>query len=185
MARDLTAGMVTEVASTTVRPIVLVKLEFDSGAVRVWNGIGDLSWNAQTWTGVGDLGGVSPVEEAGDLKASGVRFQLSGIPAALISTALSEDYQDRPARMWLGMLDENLNIVADPYPIFRGRMDVMDIQEGGETATIGVTAENVLASLERARETRYTAEDQKLEFPGDKGLDFVPSLQEAVITWGN
>jgi hypothetical protein len=113
MARDLTAGMVTEVASTTVRPIVLVKLEFDSGAVRVWNGIGDLSWNAQTWTGVGDLGGVSPVEEAGDLKASGVRFQLSGIPAALISTALSEDYQDRPARMWLGMLDENLNIVAD------------------------------------------------------------------------
>lgn len=183
MARDLTAGVVTEVTGDTVRPILFVQLEFDSGDVTVWNGIGDINWNGNVWNGVGDLGGVSAVEEVGDLKASGVRFTLSGIPAAMISTTLSEDYQDRPARMWLGFLDANHAVIADPYPLFRGRMDVMDIEEGGETATIGVTAENVLARLERARETRYTAEDQKTTYAGDKGLEFVTSLQEKEIVW--
>ena len=34
------------------------------------------------------------------------------------------------------------------------------------------------------RVRRYTLEDQKLNFPNDKGLEFIPSLQNKDITWG-
>jgi hypothetical protein len=63
-------------------------------------------------------------------------------------------------------------------------MDVMTIDETGETCSITLTAENRLIDLERPRVRRYTSEDQKSLHPNDKGFDFVNSLQEAEIKWG-
>ena len=73
---------------------------------------------------------------------------------------------------------------VDSYQIFSGRMDVMTIDETGETCSITLTAENRLIDLERPRVRRYTSEDQKSLHPNDKGFDFVNSLQEAEIKWG-
>ena len=63
-------------------------------------------------------------------------------------------------------------------------MDVMSIQESGEQATINITGESRLIDLEIARERRYTSEDQKIDFPDDKGLEFVADLQDKQIIWG-
>jgi len=41
-----------------------------------------------------------------------------------------------------------------------------------------------LIDLERARVRRYTPEDQKINFPNDKGLDFVSDLTDKVVQWG-
>ena len=41
-----------------------------------------------------------------------------------------------------------------------------------------------LIALERPKQRRYTAEDQKDEFAGDTGLDQVVALQDAEIVWG-
>ena len=62
-------------------------------------------------------------------------------------------------------------------------MDVMTLQESGETCTIALTAESRLIDLERPRVRRYTAEDQKLIDSDDSGLDFINSLQEATFEW--
>ena len=64
-------------------------------------------------------------------------------------------------------------------------MDVMTIDDNGETANISLTAESRLIDLERARERRYTSDDQKVRHPNDTGLDFVASLQEKEIAWGS
>ena len=75
-------------------------------------------------------------------------------------------------------------LIADPFLAFAGRFDVPDILEAGERATITAKYESRLIDLDRVRARRYTSEDQQLDYPGDKGFDYVPSLQDAVITWG-
>lgn len=67
MARDLTAGMISAVQAETVRPILLAKIATTGGDVRVWTGIGDLTFAAEIYTGTGTLGGVSDVQESSDL----------------------------------------------------------------------------------------------------------------------
>ncbi len=184
MTRSLTGAMVTELTSSDLSPVFFTKFEFDSGDLRFWSGIGDKTYNSEIYTGSGDILSITPADETQQLKATNANFTLSGIPSSLISTALSEDYQGRFVNLWFAILDSNGDIVADPFLQFKGRMDVMAIQDGGDTATITVSAESILVDLERPRVKRYTAEDQKLDNATDLFFDFVPGLAEKEITLG-
>lgn len=158
-----------------------IELFFDSGTVRLWNGIGDLTFNANTYSGTGQLLNVSSIEESAEIGAKGVSLSLSGVSSTILSYALTENYQYRDIAIHVGTIDSG---TVDSYQIFSGRMDVMTIEEQGETCSINLTAENRLIDLERPRVRRYTSEDQKSLYPGDKGFDFVNSLQETEIQWG-
>jgi len=35
-----------------------------------------------------------------------------------------------------------------------------------------------------AVDRRYTNEDQQLDYPGDRGMEFVSSIQDVTIYWG-
>ena len=181
MARDLTAGVVTEITGELVQPILLVHLEFDSGDLSLWTGIGDLVWNGITFTGAGDFGSISEISETEGIKANGLELTLSGIPSSIIAIALTQEYQDRPATLWCAFLDTANNIVSDPYQQFKGKMDVMAWEDNGETANISLSVESVLIDLERPKERRYTDEDQQSEYSGDRGFEFVAGLQEKEI----
>ena len=63
-------------------------------------------------------------------------------------------------------------------------MDVMTIEDAGETASISLSAESRLIDLERARVRRFTDNDQQNQFSGDTSLRFVASLQDKEIAWG-
>jgi len=47
MSRNLSAGMITEVTASQLKPAILVKAEFDSGDVLLWSGVGQITYNAQ------------------------------------------------------------------------------------------------------------------------------------------
>lgn len=184
MARDLTTALKNELTAPVLSPVIFYEGEFASGFVRLWSGYGDLLWNGQTWQGVGHLAGISPIQEDGQISAKGITVSLSGIPQSLIAVALSEARQGKPGKIWLGAMDSAGAVVVDPYLSFSGRLDVPEIDEGADTATITITYESRLIDLERPRERRYTANDQALDYPGDKGFDYIPSLQDKQIVWG-
>ena len=184
MARSLTAGMVTEVTGEKLEPILLVKLAFDSGDLNLHTGVGDLVFSGDTYTGLGDLISFSAIEETDSLQAVGLTGALSGVPSALVSIALAEDYMGRALTVWFGALDSSGDLIADPELVFAGLLDSMLIEDAGETATIAIQAENRLVRLEEARRRRYTAEDQAIDYPADKGLDFVTKLNDGrEIVW--
>lgn len=184
MSRGLTSGVVTEVESEQLSPILLLKAEFDGGDLRLWSGVGDIVYNSETYTGAGNLLGISNISETTDIEARGAVFALTGIDSSIISTALSENYQGRPISCWMGFLGNSPAIVADPVLLFKGRMDVLQIDESGAAATLSMQVENKLIDLKRSKVRRYTSEDQKQEYPSDLGLDFVPSLQDMELIWG-
>jgi hypothetical protein len=184
MSRDLTTDMLSAVTAVAVVPILLLELAFDGGTVRFWTGYGALTWGGNVFTGAGNLINVAAIKEVADNSAQGTSFTLNGIPSAALSLALGESYQGRTARLWLGALDGSGSLIADPYQIFGGRMDVMTVSDGGDTGTISLTAENRLIDLARSRERRYTPEDLAIEFPADNSLRYVAALVNAQIVWG-
>lgn len=183
MARDLTASVITQLQAASVEVGILFEGEFASGWVRLWSGIGTLSWDSKTWTGTGNLLGISGIDETAEVRASGMTVSLSGVPSDLLSAALGDARSGRIGRVYLAFFSGG-SIVADPILQFEGRLDVPAIEDGPETATISISYESELIDLERARERRYTPEDQQIDFPGDLGFDYVASLQDAQITWG-
>ena len=182
--RDLTTAFLNALSAEYIRPIVLYQGEFASGTVRLWSGIGDLPWNGHTWLGAGQLAGISAIEESTDVRANSVRLSLSGIPASTIALVLGDVQQGRPGILWFGLLDDNDQVIADPYLTYEGRLDVPEIDEDGETALVSIVYENALVDLERPREFRYTDEAQKAFYPDDRGFEYVESLQDWNGVWG-
>lgn len=184
MARDLTAGMLSAIAAGTVRPVLFYQGAFSGGTVRLWTGLGTVSWNGQSWVGAGSLLGMSSIQETTEVRATGLSVSLSGVSTSLISLALTQARQGAAGSVWLGFLDAAGAVIADPTLAFQGRLDVPEIIDSGDTCSITISYESRLIDLERARERRYTSEDQRIDYPNDRGFDFVPGLQDATNVWG-
>jgi hypothetical protein len=180
--RAIPAGTDAALLSKKLAPIGLVQLGFGSGTVRLWTGFGNMSWGGFTWSGTGTLGQIGPMEETVESRAATVQLQLSGIPPDVLKIALAEDWQGRDARIYYGVLDDNRQWVGDPFQIRRGLMDLMTLTEGKE-ASIALAIESRDIDLGRAKIRRYTAEDQRAEYPGDKGCDAVALLQSWNGIW--
>ena len=184
MTRAMTSGMTNAVVSAAVMPILLVEALFDSGATRMWSGYGTLTWGGYEWLGAGHLLSISEMTETQELRATGATIGLSGIPSDLLALALAEPYQGRLVKIYIGAMDSAGAVIADPYQIFAGRCDTVEISEGSDTSTITVSVESRLIDLERARARRYEHIDQQIDYPDDKGLEYVSSIQDMEITWG-
>lgn len=184
MARTLPEALATELGASELKPFYAIELAFDSGTVRFWTGYGDITANGEEWTGSGTVLGISNSNESTDLSANGINMTFNGLDSSFVSIALLENYRGRLMKCYLGCLDSTNQPVSDLYQLFAGRMDVMSISEDGNTATINISAENVLIDLERPRIRKYTDEEQRKRYPGDNSLELVATLQDKQISWG-
>ena len=174
--RDISTTLSDKFLGKEVDLFVAVELMFDSGALRIWSGIGDKSIGGQTYTGTGSLLSVGGIEESDGLSAPGASISLSGVDSSLVSLAIQEPYQNRDCRILLGSGD-------DFFEIFSGFMDVMTIEDNGETCIINLTVESRLIILDRKVPLRYTQETQNSLYPGDTFFSTVASLQDKKVDW--
>ena len=179
-----TSSFTQELQAQASQPGLAVVLNLDSGIIRLWSGIGDLVYAGDTYTGVGNLLSVRLAEESKEIAAKGVNVALNGINSTLIAKALDENYRGRTMAIYLFFMDDN-QVVLYPYAVFVGYINIMNIQDDGETSIISVDAESKLIDLQRPRERRYTGEYQKIDYPNDKGLDAVTWIQNQKIKWGS
>ena len=183
MARTIGSSFSTQLSSTQTRPFYAVEFLYTQ-PLRVWTGYGDFTVEGQIYTGLGNLISISSVQETAETKASGVKIVASGINTDVLSTALNQTQQGVIVNVYFGVLTTTSNalaVVDDPYEIFSGFVDSVNINESGDTSTISFDIESKLISLERPLDFRYTDQDQKHFFPNDKGLEFVDDLQDKSI----
>jgi hypothetical protein len=181
---DVTSEFAAAIDSGIIRPALLVEASFTSGPLYLWTGRGNLSAVGHTFTGIGTLGSVSMIEEGSSVEARGVVLTMSGIDPTLLGDVLNEFQVGLPATVWLALFDEENAIIPDPVVSFAGRMDQPTLEVGGETATIAINCESRLLDMNVSVERRYTDEDQQRDHPGDRGFEFVNSIQEVTIYWG-
>jgi hypothetical protein len=183
MTRGLSAGNLSAIAQSHIRPIVFVKLEFDGGTEYVHNAVGTFTWGSQTWTGIGAVGQISALEEGLDLSPFGVTMQLNALNPDLMAIATGEEVFNRRVTIYIGYLDENGALVADPQERWSGYMDHVSIRLGGEDG-IMLQCENDFRFFDRANGSLFTDEDQQRRYPGDVFFEFLDQMIDAQITWG-
>ena len=188
MARDITSAFNTAIKSTNVRPIFAVELEISDGTLRLWGGYGSLTMTAggssKTFTGTGDLLGFTPIQETSTLQMSGVTVSLTGIKSSIISSILSAQYTNRNGTIYMGLFDSSKSVIADVYTLFKGKMDVANIQEQADTSIVTLNIESRLVQFDLPLNRLYTLEDQQVDFANDLGFEFIPDLQDKEIIWG-
>lgn len=204
MSRDLSSGVLGLIEDDVVYPFFAVELLFDTDALYLWTGLGDLIYNGQTYTGTGTLLNISDVEETVEIAARGATLTLSGIPSEVLALALTEPYQGRQCKIYFGLFNKGTLLKEDGAyilledgsrialelqelgltEIFAGYMDQMNINEQADTCDVELKVESKLVDLERARVRRYSSGYQKAVYPNDKGFDFVEDLQDKEIVWG-
>jgi len=139
MSRTLSSEMQAVATAELVRPIYLIDMEFTSGSVFFWSGVGNLTFNSNSYIGAGDLLSIGTVSETAELQANGATLTLTGIKQSLVTIARDEPYQGRPLTIRLGALDDSGDLISSPVIIFSGFMDVMTISDSGETSTISIS----------------------------------------------
>ena len=184
MRSGLTAGISSELSKGQVNLVFFVEVEFASGLLNLWSGVGDISWDSKTWIGAGDLLMIQPARETTGGNATGLTLSLTGVNPAYIALALNEARQNKPVKCYFGFLDSSGAIITDPYQFFKGLVNYIVIGEGGDSAIITVYAENDLIKLQQPRIRRYTDQDQQSDFPNDLGFIHVAAIQEWNGFWG-
>jgi len=184
MSRVLHIDISAEVEKHGLNVQGLIHMAFDSGDLRLWTGVNELIAGGETWIGGGQLIKISRVSETSEVVAEKVDFGLSGIDSSIIAIALGENYQGRAVEMFLCFFDDDGQPIQSPLSIYKGMLDVMEIEQTGRTADIVVRAESRLRQLRQAPLTRYTDQDQKSLYPGDRGFEFVAAMQEKRLIWG-
>ena len=172
----------------TQQAVFAIKAEFDTSTVLLHSGLGDLTINSETYTGAGTLLGISDIEDANDLKSSGVTFQLSGMNATVLGYALNENLQNRNITLFLAFLSAGTDHVEGFMTLYKGRMissSIADTTDQGVIVTL--QTENRLLDLDRTSNFRYTKESQIALNPSttDTGFDAVDKLQDIEISWGS
>lgn len=193
---------ITNLTASEIFPYYGVELYFDDTDNTLWSDAGYLGENIlRFWTGYydydltlggsdfigsGEILGVNLVNEVADLSAQSATLSLNGVDSELVSLAMGEPYQGRLAKIFFGIVGQT------PIEIFTGFMDVMSIQDSGDSSVISLTVENRLIELERSRPFRYTDQSHKSTSPFDTTVDrsaddvfaYVASLQDKQIKWG-
>jgi len=164
--------------------IYFVALDFTGDAFFACTGTRSYTFGGDTYLGIGEIAGISEVVEASDAAARSITMTLSGVDAAITEPVLSRtNYKNRSAIVYRGLLDENEDLVDDPFIVWQGRMDVGSMSLG-ETQTAQMVSEPKAAQLLRANISRYSDQDHQERHSGDKFFEFLPQLEKKDVTWG-
>lgn len=184
MSRGLSTNNLNAVIADNIAPILFIELDFGSGISRANSSVGTITWGGFDWLGVGSFGSVSMIEDSSELQKQTVKYTLNGIPSAMMSVFLSENYQGRSAKLYLGFFDLVTRVLTDtPILMAFGKMDVSSVQQG-ETLAITITAESRFSAWDRPLIRRYTHSEQQARFSGDLGLQYIDQAARKEIFWG-
>lgn len=174
------AGTLAALVAANVKLFVLVELAFDSGRVYLCDLAFPVVWSGNTYQPTAGIGTVEPVTET-DAEARGIAFTLSGVPAANIAAALTEEVQGREALVRLAIVD-NTTLRVDPT-VWRGVMDLMTLDDNGSEPVIRVTAEHQMIAWQQPSGALFSDAEQQARFAGDKAFEYAAQIAEATIVW--
>ena len=181
---DIPAAVASRLANDEQKIAFGVSLEFDSGTLNLWSGIGDfIGSDGLTYTGAGELLNIENVDEDKELSSTNMTIGISGLSENIVTYATTEDYQNRPMTIKMFFFHPDTDDEIGNVILFKGRMDTLTVVDG-DSFSVVISAENKLIDLTRPKNLFYTAETQNFLYSGDKGLEFVAKIREQTVNWG-
>lgn len=160
------------------------EMETDSDTIYLSSLRRDVSWDGHTWLGNGWFLGTESVEEDVDISPESLTIRLTGIPAALISILLQSISAANAGTLYLVCFDADWAVVSNPYQVFTGKLDEVEIIEGPNRSDVSISYIDDLYLLTNSSGIRYTQGNQQLRYSTDVGFDFVQTLGDRSLRWG-
>ncbi len=184
--RGMSAGMLAEIGAAEIRPAYLLELEFDSGTMFLTDAAIDITYAGNVYERTAGLLSFSGISETGDLLVNQITMELAAADTSqAMAKVLTDDFLDRPCRIYLALLNASAGVISSPVKIFEGRMDapsISDDPEGGYS-TVSVRGTPAWVDFGRRPGRHTNDEEQQFYFPGDLGFEFVSQLPKQ-IKWG-
>ena len=182
--RDLTSGMLTEIAKDDLEFFLLLEMQFSTVLYQT-TAQRDVTFGGNTYNADGNLLALGAVKEEVGLIVPKMNIVLSGANQANIAVALSEDYNNVKVLLSVGCFDDAGDVVADPVNIFVGFLDTYMLNDDPSKGTSTVTwvAIDDLGRFKKKNGRRNNSKIQQVHFPDDLGFDF--SNEPVVnLNWG-
>lgn len=176
----------------SLKMATLVRLDFLSGAMRVWDGAGPLRavdpvlGSDQVWDGIGRLGQISDIDRALVSTSGAPTLTLSGVDPTLIAATMAArtEVKGRPCRIFEQFYELETSARVDvPVVLYSGLMDRIQIAVGPKTATITLNLVTLLYSRRRPAYGYLSAVSQRALSPGDAGADEIAALVQSDPSW--
>ncbi len=184
--RDLTAGVLTEIAKDQTFPFFLLDVLVGPVGVFLTSAFEDIVFNSQNYSAVGLFLGFTPVKETDENRTTKLVVTLSGVSQASISLFLSVSYINRPIKIHLGFIDAtDYSVIVDPFLLFDGFISAVAINDDPSvgTSTVSVEASDHWEAFGIIPGRHTNNDEQQALFPGDFGFEFVATIPQD-LKWG-
>ena len=186
MTRSLTSAVKTELATNDIRPIHLITIGF-STPVNItdcsFSITSSVSGSSVDYIASDFILGLSNFSEETELSKSSIGLNLSGANTTFISTVLNENVINDNIDIYRAFLDSSSSIIADPFLLYKGKIDEFNIQETDTESVVNLSIVSHWADFEKKNGRKTNNTSQQRFFSSDVGMDF-SSETVLDIKWG-
>ena len=186
MTRSLTTAVKNELATNDIRPVHLITISFGT-PVNItdcsFSLTSSVSGSSVTYSASDFILGISNHTEETDITKSSVSISLSGADQTFISTVLNENVVNDNVDIFRGFLNDSNGLIADPFLLYRGKIESFEIQEGEKDSTVALSIVSHWADFEKKNGRKTNNTSQQRFFSTDVGMDFASQTVQD-IKWG-
>jgi hypothetical protein len=186
MTRSLTTAVKNELATNDIRPIHLITIGFGTPVNLTdcsFSLTSSVSGSSVTYSASDFILGISNHTEETDITKSSVSLNLSGADQTFISTVLNENVINDSVDIYRGFLNDSNALIADPFLLYRGKIDSFDIAETDKDSQVNLSIVSNWADFEKKNGRKTNNTSQQRFFSGDVGMDFASQTVQD-IKWG-
>ena len=182
MTRAIDPATIAELAKDDFNLATLIKLEFDTPLyITDWDR--SISALSATWDSSAHFLSVGDTTETSELRVNTVNLTLSGVEQSYISIFLSQDYIDKPVKIYRAVLDDSDNVIGAPILVFDGLMTGYDIEDTIDSSSVTVNCASHWKDFEKENGRKTNDNSQKIHFPTDEGFEFAAKTIKD-LKWG-
>lgn len=179
MARGLSASLKTEIATQSVRPIILLEIGF-STVQRLTNHYKDISHNSNTYTASGHLLKISTKSESSEIDVSNFQIELSAVDNTFTALALNNNISNDEVTIDIGFLNSS-DAMIDTFNFDKGFIESFSIDTDRGLLVLNCTSH--FGDFSRVAGRKTNTGSQQTYFSTDEGMDFA-ALTVQDILWG-
>jgi hypothetical protein len=176
------SNLITALRGGVVARHLFFYLDHPSGAVRVWDGIGEMIFGGSTYLGVGGLASIEGLSNSADLQNHSPSVALNRVPLTTLQSNTS-NVRNRTATIAVGFFNEAGALIAS-RTLFTGKGDYLITKITEDEARVTLKLRGKISDWSLAPRAYYTPNDQAALYPSvtDRGLDSVRSLENANVS---
>jgi hypothetical protein len=179
MARGLSTALKTELATQSIKPVILLEILFPT-PVRLTNHYKDLIHNSNTYTSSSHLLQITNNSESSQINVSSFSIRLSAVDGSFTSIVLNNNVSNDEVTIDIAFLNST-DAIIDTFNYNKGFVESFAIDT--DNGVLGLNCTSHFADFSRVAGRKTNTGSQQVFFPTDEGMEFA-SLTVKDILWG-